>query len=81
MPRSRKSKLVVSILAATAVVVAVALGLVALMTTSATPADAAPCICPKIWAPVTCSNGKTYPNQCVANCHHAKNCVPSGDGV
>lgn len=37
-----------------------------------------PCICPKIYAPVVCDNGKTYPNQCVANCRHAKNCVPTG---
>lgn len=34
--------------------------------------------CPLIWAPVVCDNGKTYPNQCVADQHHAKNCVPSG---
>ena len=37
------------------------------------------CICPNVYAPVTCSNGVTYPNQCVANCHHAKDCHPSGD--
>jgi hypothetical protein len=37
------------------------------------------CICPAIWAPVKCSNGVTYPNQCRANCAHAKNCVPTGD--
>ena len=35
-------------------------------------------VCPKIYAPVTCDNGKTYPNQCVADRHHAQNCVPSG---
>jgi len=37
-----------------------------------------PCICPQIYAPVQCDNGKTYPNQCVADCKHAKNCVPIG---
>ena len=37
---------------------------------------AAPCRCPLLWAPVKCSNGKTYPNQCEANCHNAKGCVP-----
>lgn len=42
-------------------------------------AQAAPCRCPLIYAPVKCSNGNTYPNQCVADCHHAKNCVPTGD--
>lgn len=36
------------------------------------------CICPQIYAPVTCDNGKAYPNQCEADCHHAKNCTPSG---
>jgi len=44
------------------------------------PAQAAPhCLCPDIYAPVTCSNGKTYPNLCVAQCQKAKNCVPTGD--
>lgn len=37
-----------------------------------------PCICPKIYAPVECDNGKVYSNQCVADCRHAKNCVPVG---
>jgi len=44
-----------------------------------TQAAGAACRCPLIYAPVKCSNGNTYPNQCVANCHHAKNCVPTGD--
>jgi len=34
--------------------------------------------CPQIYAPVICDNGKTYPNQCVADQHHAKNCRPLG---
>lgn len=39
--------------------------------------SAAPkCICPMVYAPVKCSNGKTYSNLCVANCHHATGCVP-----
>lgn len=53
--------------------------------TDATPADSAitdalarGCLCPLIYAPVTCDNGKTYPNQCEADCHHARNCKPSG---
>lgn len=37
------------------------------------------CICPDIYAPVKCSNGRTYPNACVASCNKAKNCVPTGD--
>ena len=36
------------------------------------------CICPKIYAPVVCDHGKTYPNQCVADCRNARNCVPTG---
>lgn len=45
------------------------------------PAQAAfgGCLCPDIYAPVKCSNGKTYPNLCVAQCNKAKNCVPTGD--
>ena len=41
---------------------------------------AGPNVCPKVWAPVICDNGKIYPNQCVADKHHAKNCEPY-DGV
>jgi hypothetical protein len=33
------------------------------------------CICPDVYAPVTCSNGVTYPNACVASCNHATGCV------
>jgi len=38
------------------------------------------CICPMIYAPVKCSNGKTYSNGCVASCAHATGCVPVGPG-
>ena len=34
--------------------------------------------CPQIFAPVTCSNGMSYPNQCVADAACAKGCVPAG---
>jgi hypothetical protein len=34
--------------------------------------------CPLIYAPVICDHGKIYPNQCEADAHHAKNCVPYG---
>ena len=46
---------------------------------SPVPAAAGACRCPLVYAPVKCSNGKTYPNLCVAGCHHATNCVPTGD--
>lgn len=36
------------------------------------------CLCPKVYAPVECDNGKTYPNQCVADCRNATGCVPVG---
>jgi hypothetical protein len=35
------------------------------------------CICPDVYAPVTCSNGVTYSNGCVASCAHATGCVPA----
>jgi hypothetical protein len=57
-----------------------AAALVALPSLSASSrAEAAGCICPKIYAPVICDNGRTYPNPCIADCRHAKNCVPTGD--
>ena len=34
--------------------------------------------CPLVYAPVTCGHNKTYPNQCEADRHHAKDCLPSG---
>ena len=71
-------KLVASMMLAAAVAALVGLGVATLMATTATPAEAARCICPKIYAPVVCDKGKTYPNQCVADCRHAKNCVPTG---
>jgi len=39
---------------------------------------AGPAVCPQIYAPVICSNGKIYPNQCYADKAHAKDCVPYG---
>jgi len=38
------------------------------------------CVCPMIYAPVTCDNGQTYSNQCVADCHNATGCEPAGPG-
>lgn len=35
-------------------------------------------ICPAIFDPVTCDNGKTYSNQCFANADCATGCVPAG---
>lgn len=44
-------------------------------------AQAGACRCPLIYAPVVCDHGRTYPNQCVADCKNARNCVPAGIGA
>ena len=41
-----------------------------------TEVQAGRCVCPQVYAPVECARGKIYPNQCVADCKHAKDCVP-----
>ncbi len=56
----------------------VLLGLAALAVASFPVAQAGPPVCPQIYAPVICDGGKIYPNQCEADRHHAKNCVPYG---
>lgn len=66
---------VVRIVTGSVVVLALALGVSALFEA---PLAAPNCLCPDIYAPVICSNGKTYPNACVASCQKAKNCVPTG---
>jgi len=71
-------KLLLSIVLIVAVASAVGIGAWTLLASSSTPAEAGPCVCPKVYAPVVCDNGKTYPNQCVADCRHAKNCEPTG---
>jgi hypothetical protein len=38
------------------------------------------CDCYPIEAPVICSDGITYLNQCVATCADATNCVPTEGG-
>ena len=65
-------------LAALLAIVAATFAAVALLSETATPAQAGACRCPLIYAPVICDNGKVYSNQCFANCAHAKNCVPYG---
>ena len=39
-------------------------------------AEAGPCRCPKIYAPVICDHGRSFANPCLAECHNATNCVP-----
>jgi len=38
-------------------------------------------ICPAIFDPVTCDNGKTYSNSCFAQADCATGCVPSGGTI
>jgi hypothetical protein len=47
----------------------------------AAASNAGPGYCPQIVAPVICSNGKVYINQCYADKAHAKDCVPYGLGA
>lgn len=69
----RESRRSTSVALALALILAVGVGVAA----SFTEAEAkGPCRCPKIYAPVECDNGKVFPNQCVADCRNAKNCVP-----
>lgn len=69
----RGTRALIHVVLAASLVAAIGLGVLAVFT----EAEAAgPCICPKIYAPVLCDNGRVYPNQCVADCQHAKNCVP-----
>jgi hypothetical protein len=58
-----------------------ALALFAVGVLAASAHAAGPKICPLIYAPVLCSNGKVYPNQCYADKAHAKDCVPYGVGL
>ena len=55
-----------------------ALVVFAVGTLAASAYAAGPKVCPQIYAPVICSNGKIYPNQCYADKAHAKDCVPYG---
>jgi hypothetical protein len=68
----------VRLLAGSALVAVLVIGIAAVVPP---PAEAGACRCPLIYAPVICDHGKTYPNQCVADCHNAKNCVPTGIGL
>ena len=62
-------------------IVAATFGAMALVSETTSPVMAGPCRCPLLYAPVICDNGKTYPNQCWADCRNAKNCVPTGGGI
>jgi hypothetical protein len=59
-------------------VLAAVAGGAALMTASATPAVAKCGICPYVCIGVTCDDGKTYCNSCIAACAGAHNCVVTG---
>jgi len=59
------------VILATGLIVAACFGVAALFTEVE-----ARCICPKLYAPVICDNGKIYPNPCYAECRNAEGCVP-----
>ena len=67
----RRMSVVSRILIGAGIVVSVAAGALSLIN----EVQAAPCRCPLVYSPVLCDNGR-YDNLCLANCHHAKNCVP-----
>jgi len=52
-----------------------AIGFGAMSLFAAPAAAKRPCICPHVYAPVTCDNGVTYSNGCFANCAGATGCV------
>ena len=60
---------------------AVLVGTVALVATTSTPAMAKCGICPYVCIGVTCDNGRTYCNSCLAACAGAHNCVVTGFGL
>lgn len=60
-------------------VLAAVLGGAALLTATATPVEAKPCNrCPLYCIGVTCDDGNTYCNSCLAACAGAHNCVTTG---
>jgi hypothetical protein len=59
-----------------ALIAALAFGLMA--ATTEVQARKGGCFCPMIYAPVICKGGKIFSNQCLADCRHAKDCVPLG---
>ena len=70
-------KLSAACLVAFTVLSAVAGGF-ALLTATATPAMAKCGICPRYCIGVTCDDGRTYCNSCIAACAGAHNCVTTG---
>lgn len=59
----------------TIIIGAVVLGIVIGVASLFSDAEAARCRCPLVYSPVICDNG-TFPNLCVAQCHHGQNCQP-----
>jgi hypothetical protein len=53
-------------------------GALTLLTATATPAMAKCGICPRYCIGVTCDDGRTYCNACIAGCAGAHHCVVTG---
>ena len=59
-------------------VLAALAGSVTLLATTSTPAMAKCGICPYVCIGVTCDDGRTYCNSCLAACAGAHHCVTTG---
>ena len=59
-------------------VFAVIAGAFTLLTATSTPAMAKCGICPQYCIGVTCDDGRTYCNSCIAGCAGAHHCVVTG---
>ena len=71
-------KLVAACVIALSVLAAIA-GSAALLAATSTPVEAKRCgICPLYCIGVTCDDGRTYCNSCLAACAGAHNCVTTG---
>lgn len=71
-------RMIAACVVAVAIFAAVA-GTFALLAASSTPVEAKSCgICPLYCIGVTCDDGKTYCNSCLAACAGAHNCVVTG---
>lgn len=55
----------------------IALGALAAVASAARPPGGG-CICPAVYDPVLCPNGRTYSNGCVAACHGQTGCTRIG---
>ena len=75
---SRRTKFMVGVLCFAALLAGASVGIAGKKPNK--PPTPPICDCYPIEAPVLCSNGVTYLNQCVATCAGATDCVPTEGG-